>query len=207
MSNLSISEMPDASALDGTELVPLVQSGGNVKTTTTDLLQQSATMYVGTGNGNNALYVYTGDNSSGVSGSMNFYTGNSDTGDSGAITLTTGTADGTRGNIVLDAPTITSTATEVDFASDIVFGSDTGEIDLQGTTKVQVYTLNSAGNSGSAVISTGNAASGNSGDITLKTGTASGTRGNIILTDLPTADPHIAGALWNSSGVLHVSAG
>ena len=31
--------------------------------------------------------------------------------------------------------------------------------------------------------------------------------GNLIFTGLPTADPTVAGALWNSSGVLHVSAG
>jgi hypothetical protein len=31
--------------------------------------------------------------------------------------------------------------------------------------------------------------------------------GNAIATGLPTADPHVAGALWNSSGALTVSAG
>src|SRR5450755_270874 len=33
-----ISVLPDASALDGTELVPLVQAGGNVKATVADVL-------------------------------------------------------------------------------------------------------------------------------------------------------------------------
>jgi hypothetical protein len=115
------------------------------------------------------------------SGNTFLQTGKSDSGDSGNITIQTGTAGGTRGDIVLDAPAITSTAAEVDFSSDIVLGTDAGEIDLQGATKVQVYTLNSFGNSGSAVVSTGNSASGDSGDITIRTGTASGTRGDIVL--------------------------
>ena len=35
----------------------------------------------------------------------------------------------------------------------------------------------------------------------------SATSGNVIITGLPTVDPHVVGALWNSSGVLHISAG
>ena len=31
--------------------------------------------------------------------------------------------------------------------------------------------------------------------------------GNNIVVTLPTADPHIVGALWNSSGTVKVSAG
>jgi len=31
--------------------------------------------------------------------------------------------------------------------------------------------------------------------------------GNLIATGLPTADPGVVGALWNSSGTLRVSAG
>lgn len=31
--------------------------------------------------------------------------------------------------------------------------------------------------------------------------------GNVLLTGLPTADPTVAGALWNNTGVLTVSAG
>ena len=31
--------------------------------------------------------------------------------------------------------------------------------------------------------------------------------GNVYMTNLPTADPHVAGVLWNNSGVLTVSAG
>lgn len=34
MADEKISQMPDASALDGSELVPVVQGGANVKTTT-----------------------------------------------------------------------------------------------------------------------------------------------------------------------------
>ena len=37
MSDLKISQMPDAGALSGTEVIPLVQSGGNVKAALTVL--------------------------------------------------------------------------------------------------------------------------------------------------------------------------
>jgi hypothetical protein len=33
------------------------------------------------------------------------------------------------------------------------------------------------------------------------------TTGTVIMLDLPTADPHVLGQLWNDSGVLTVSAG
>jgi len=46
------------------------------------------------------------------------------------------------------------------------------------------------------------------GDVILEGGdSTSGTKGHIVLLNLPTSDPHVAGALWNSGGVLHISAG
>ena len=154
------------------------QTGGTGQTGAAYLY--SGGLYSGSNGDSGEAKVYSGDaTGTGNSGAAGLATGNAG-GNSGDITLHTGSAGGTRGNIVLDAPTITSTATEIDFASDIVLSSD-GEIDLQGTSKVQVYTLNTSADTGSAVISTGNSATGNSGDITLRTGTASGTRGNIIL--------------------------
>ncbi len=50
--------------------------------------------------------------------------------------------------------------------------------------------------------------SGNGGDVVIQGGaTTAGSVGNIIMDTLPTADPTVAGALWNNSGVLTVSAG
>ena len=55
----------------------------------------------------------------------------------------------------------------------------------------------------------GSAGDADGGDVTIKGGTGYGTGsvGNIIMNALPTADPAVAGALWNNSGVLNVSAG
>jgi hypothetical protein len=46
-----------------------------------------------------------------------------------------------------------------------------------------------------------------SGDIHFATGTVGSTPGNLILTNLPTADPHVVNAVWNSGGTLKLSAG
>ena len=35
----------------------------------------------------------------------------------------------------------------------------------------------------------------------------SNTGGNIVVSGLPTSDPHVAGALWNDNGVLKISSG
>ncbi len=64
-----------------------------------------------------------------------------------------------------------------------------------------------ADSGGSILITSGNAASGISGDIVLTLGTGSESNGNIIVVNLPIADPHIVGALWINSHVLTVSAG
>ena len=47
------------------------------------------------------------------------------------------------------------------------------------------------------------------GDILLRAGAGSGagTHGNVVISDLPTADPHVVNALWNNAGVLTISAG
>jgi hypothetical protein len=83
-------------------------------------------------------------------------------------------------------------------------GSTGGELHLVGG---QAGVADAHG--GAILIQSGlGAGTGNSGNITIQTGTVSaGTRGNIILGGLPTADPHVLGALWNSTGTLKVSAG
>jgi len=47
------------------------------------------------------------------------------------------------------------------------------------------------------------------GDLYLRAGTggSTGSNGLVIMDNLPTSDPTVAGALWNNSGVLTVSAG
>lgn len=67
---------------------------------------------------------------------------------------------------------------------------------------------NSGGEGGSVVIRAGlgDAVAGVGGSITLRVGTGN-TPGNLIVVNLPTADPVVAGALWNDSGALKISAG
>lgn len=57
---------------------------------------------------------------------------------------------------------------------------------------------------GGITLGTGAASAGNSGDIKLQTGAATGTRGNIIIDILPTADPHVVGALWIDAAASRV---
>lgn len=49
----------------------------------------------------------------------------------------------------------------------------------------------------------------NGGDVTIRGGTGYGTgrNGLIVMDNLPTSNPAVAGALWNNAGVLSVSAG
>ena len=48
MANTKISAMPAAVTLDGTEIVPLVQTGGNVQTTTANFVGQTILAAPGT---------------------------------------------------------------------------------------------------------------------------------------------------------------
>lgn len=68
-----------------------------------------------------------------------------------------------------------------------------------------------SGAGGNAVVAGGAAVNGNSngGDVHIDGGAkhGSGTVGNVIMGSLPTADPHVVGALWASTGVVTVSAG
>jgi hypothetical protein len=55
----------------------------------------------------------------------------------------------------------------------------------------------------------GSAGDADGGDLFLRAGTGYGTGDNglIMMDNLPTGDPSVAGALWNNSGVLTISAG
>lgn len=74
-----------------------------------------------------------------------------------------------------------------------------------GTTNIVGGNLQIEGGNGSPT-ATGN---GNGGQLYLRggTGTGTGRNGYIIMDNLPTSNPAVAGALWNNAGVLSVSAG
>jgi hypothetical protein len=63
---------------------------------------------------------------------------------------------------------------------------------------------------GGVQIASGTAAgNANGGDVTVTIGggAGSGRQGQLLLLNLPTADPHIVNALWSNAGVLTISAG
>ena len=65
---------------------------------------------------------------------------------------------------------------------------------------------------GTYYLHTGSETTGNDGvdihtDLTYSQATKTLTLEKIALTNLPTSDPTIAGALWNNSGTINISAG
>ena len=87
-----ISELTTSGALDGTELVAVVQDGVTLKTTSQGIADLAAGGIPIPSNN-------SGDN-------VSITTGNNGAGNSGSIGLTTGTASGTRGSITLDAKSV-----------------------------------------------------------------------------------------------------
>lgn len=66
------------------------------------------------------------------------------------------------------------------------------------------------GDGGQIIVQTGEGRGNGLGadlTITLGAGAGTGRNGQLILVNLPTADPVIAGALWNDTGILKISAG
>jgi hypothetical protein len=66
--------------------------------------------------------------------------------------------------------------------------------------------------SGNTILRGGDRTAGtnaNGGSLTLRggAGIGSGVRGQVLITNLPTSDPTVAGAVWNDSGTLKISAG
>lgn len=66
-----------------------------------------------------------------------------------------------------------------------------------------------SGNGGAALLMGGDADGGDGGNVTVRAGISNngGDPGHVLITGLPTADPVVAGALWNSAGTLKISAG
>ena len=60
---------------------------------------------------------------------------------------------------------------------------------------------------GNVDINSGNGYLGPGGTITLRPGQAGTTPGLVIITNLPTTNPAVPGALWNDNGTVKVSAG
>jgi hypothetical protein len=204
---------------------------------------------LGTGNSENNhsgwVAIYTGNGGLG-SGALGLSTGNvvsstiTPLGSSGNIDITTGDAEGSgnhsgdialrvgsaasgavRGQLVLDADTITSPAdfyfaptggfsieTGAENGVYINVGAGSGGIYFTAGSKVsgdsgevQLTGGNSSvsGKAGGIRLSPGTGVSGaNAGDITHVVGVATGggANGNVFITNLPTADPHVVGALW-----------
>lgn len=91
-------------------------------------------------------------------------------------------------------------------------GIGTGNVATDGTSGIAwLYTGDSeSGTSGDIKIGTGDALGGSAGNISIVPGAGATGRGYVLIPNLPTADPHVDGALWtdvSAGGALMVSAG
>jgi hypothetical protein len=100
-------------------------------------------------------------------------------------------------------------------------GETGGEVDIIGgygdngnstPAELEIQGGVGSGNGGSVVATLGDAESGsngNGGNFMIHPGAKDGTGriGLVVISAIPTADPHVAGALWSSSGIIHISAG
>src|SRR5215471_1010484 len=153
---------PATTPLDGTELVPLVQSGGNVQGTVSDFLNSAvATVDLSTAA------------SAGNTGAISLTTGKSSGADSGSLTLKTGDADGTRGSIVFDSDR---------FSMPSGFFVDTGANRIELTVSLQSAD-NGSGSGVALNAGPGGDVSGTGGDVQIFAGSASasGSDGGAVL--------------------------
>jgi len=200
-------------------------------------IANSSSMYFGSGasvDGNSGeADLATGNTTgSGSSGPLYLYTGAATgTGDTGNLSITTGaawtpgTTTGNSGALVARTGDCDVGLTgAVSFGSgQTLTGAMTGGVVLSSGPAV------TSGNSGPVHIVTGDTPSGSSGDILLKVGAAAGAgkqsgyiyldvtgatsgagAGRIVISGLPTVDPHVINALWCDTAaarVLKLSAG
>jgi hypothetical protein len=202
LADVKISAATDAATLLSTDKVPVARSGSTVA--------YSATMI--------EVQAFTNSTPNGTTSTgLTLKSGNASAGNSGTVTVQTGTASGTRGAIILDAPTIgTADQTGATDSNDIDIISGSTVNGNSGTAGVETGAPSGNGNSGNAFIGTADCAgSGQPGRIAMFTGTASGAgvnggdvhialgaggaggrQGLVVIATLPTADPHVVGALW-----------
>lgn len=165
----------------------------------------------------------TADNGAGADIDLTAGPGGNTSGDGGKITLLTGVAgNGVSGDFYAASQSNPNGSGTAGIESgDTQAGTGNSGVAFLGSSdaggksgNTSIYTGKSNGadqDAGSIVIACGSATNGNAngGDIHLNTGNGVGTgrSGLVTISNLPTADPHVVGALWNSSGALHVSAG
>jgi hypothetical protein len=148
-----------------------------------------------TGTGSSGTAYLGSSDAGGNTGLVWIYTGSSSGGNSGDIHIEVGGADGTRGNVIVSANTITSASGDAYLqiqsadqsvaatpSADVyVFTGVPGNNAASGAMNVGTGNNTGIGNTGDAYLYSGNANDGNSGSVFLQTGTATGTRGRIIL--------------------------
>jgi hypothetical protein len=146
------------------------------------------------------VQISTGHSAGSSSGALAIETGHDlGGGDSGAIVISTGVAsDGASGDINIRVDPNDQSAV----GGNILIQAGTGQTGNGGDIFISAGSKITDGTNGSVQILDG---TGNSIEMN-----PSGTflfGGIVILDGLPTADPHVAGQLWNSTGTLKVSAG
>lgn len=207
----------------GTSGVITIVSGGGASTG--DVFLQSGSASAGN-SGNVVLQPGTASGTTGkieMAGDILLVGGNGQIYSELAIGLDIECLDGTGGGIYMQSSNGAPTANG---AAVVVQAGNGGATSGNGAS-VQLFPGSSTvGNGGSTQLFGGTSANGNGGGVALTggNGTESGHNGgdvyiqpgfgvsgsgsgHLVLNNIPTADPHLVGAVWNSSGVLHISAG
>ena len=179
----------------------------------TDVLRDDGTLIYDEGSGTVTATAFEGDGSGLTDVSVGATTA-VDIGTGTHYVMVRGSATGvdsvnTDGNLVYEPSTDTLSATE--FAGDGSLVTNVSATDAVNATNVAI--TNATNTAGTYYLHMGDSAgNGNDGtnihtDVTYSQATKTLTIDKIVLADLPTADPAIAGALWNDSGTIKISAG
>jgi hypothetical protein len=121
----------------------------------------------------------------------------------GGISLIAGT-NGTNSNV---AGLSIGGTFDTGFGGDVQMGAGSGVAGRGGQVVISGGPGRNTAYGGAVSVYGGNSDANHGGDITLQGGTGTTRNGLIILAGLPTADPTVAGALWNNAGLLTISAG
>lgn len=220
MASEKISAMPAAAALDGTEIAPLVQSGGNVKVSVgvlstfvvgNDYAASFQSINVGGGNlllGSDGSLIADGL----VTFNAGFVANGTTSLDAGTITTNGG------GNLIVGGTLtgnsglfVTGGGTSLDGGAVTTDGS--GNFTANGSTSTGPITcLSVSVNGGNVVLGDDGSISCNGGvlfnggtSFVLNLPTFQCSSGVILLLGLPSADPGNPGQLYQSAGVLMIS--
>lgn len=207
MANEKISAMAaiDTTTLDGTEVAPWVQAGGNVSWALASLYKVLAA--IGNFLPSNPLDAPAASTLDGYNIVLQGGTGDTD-GSGGAVALLGGTAAGvgSGGAVVAQGGAGSGTTGSAGGNYAVAGGNASGGDSDGGNASFRGGTATGTGFAGWVSFTGGSAGDpgGTGGSISIQAGTGT-TPGQVLLPGLPTVDPGVSGALYTLAGVLMVS--